>query len=203
MSDPTTEPAASRPDGPLAVTTAPARRKVYVEGAGGVRVPFVEVALSASPGLQGTRCQPPRAAVRHLGARVGADRRPPAAARPVDHRPRRRRRAYEGGRSAAATTAGPPSAGEAGLRRRYPSPPTAAAVDRGAGDPAPLRPPGRGHPGDGLRGRPGGDARRVVREEIAAGRAILPANMNHPESEPMVIGAGSWSRSTPTSATRR
>jgi phosphomethylpyrimidine synthase len=28
----------------------------------------------------------------------------------------------------------------------------------------------------------------VVREEIAAGRAILPANVNHPESEPMVIG---------------
>jgi len=29
----------------------------------------------------------------------------------------------------------------------------------------------------------------VVREEIAAGRAILPANINHPESEPMIIGA--------------
>jgi phosphomethylpyrimidine synthase len=28
----------------------------------------------------------------------------------------------------------------------------------------------------------------VVRDEIAAGRAILPANVNHPESEPMVIG---------------
>lgn len=27
-----------------------------------------------------------------------------------------------------------------------------------------------------------------VREEIAAGRAILPANLNHPESEPMIIG---------------
>ncbi len=29
----------------------------------------------------------------------------------------------------------------------------------------------------------------VVREEIAAGRAILPANVNHPESEPMIIGS--------------
>ncbi|MBV9662079.1 MAG: phosphomethylpyrimidine synthase ThiC [Acidimicrobiales bacterium] len=29
----------------------------------------------------------------------------------------------------------------------------------------------------------------TVREEIAAGRAILPANVNHPESEPMLIGA--------------
>ncbi|MBL38787.1 MAG: phosphomethylpyrimidine synthase ThiC [Xanthomonadales bacterium] len=27
-----------------------------------------------------------------------------------------------------------------------------------------------------------------VRDEIAAGRAILPANINHPESEPMIIG---------------
>jgi phosphomethylpyrimidine synthase len=29
----------------------------------------------------------------------------------------------------------------------------------------------------------------VVREEIAAGRAILPSNINHPESEPMLIGS--------------
>jgi phosphomethylpyrimidine synthase len=28
----------------------------------------------------------------------------------------------------------------------------------------------------------------VVREELARGRAVLPANVNHPESEPMVIG---------------
>ena len=27
-----------------------------------------------------------------------------------------------------------------------------------------------------------------VRQEIAAGRAILPANINHPEAEPMIIG---------------
>jgi phosphomethylpyrimidine synthase len=27
-----------------------------------------------------------------------------------------------------------------------------------------------------------------VREEIAAGRAVLPANVNHPETEPMIIG---------------
>src|SRR5690606_11674919 len=27
-----------------------------------------------------------------------------------------------------------------------------------------------------------------VREEIARGRAILPANINHPELEPMIIG---------------
>jgi phosphomethylpyrimidine synthase len=28
----------------------------------------------------------------------------------------------------------------------------------------------------------------LVRDEIAAGRAVLPANINHPESEPMIIG---------------
>ncbi len=28
----------------------------------------------------------------------------------------------------------------------------------------------------------------MVREEIAAGRAILPSNINHPETEPMIIG---------------
>ena len=35
--------------------------------------------------------------------------------------------------------------------------------------------------------REGVDA-ETVRDEIARGRAILPANVNHPESEPMVIG---------------
>jgi phosphomethylpyrimidine synthase len=29
----------------------------------------------------------------------------------------------------------------------------------------------------------------VIRDEIAAGRAVLPANHNHPESEPMVVGS--------------
>src|SRR5690606_10520037 len=29
----------------------------------------------------------------------------------------------------------------------------------------------------------------VVRDEVARGRAIIPANVNHPESEPMIIGS--------------
>ncbi len=33
-----------------------------------------------------------------------------------------------------------------------------------------------------------GCAPALVRDEIARGRAILPANVNHPESEPMIIG---------------
>lgn len=35
-----------------------------------------------------------------------------------------------------------------------------------------------------------------VRDEIARGRAIIPSNINHPECEPMAIGAISSSRST-------
>ncbi|MGY3379314.1 phosphomethylpyrimidine synthase [Arthrobacter sp. TE12231] len=30
----------------------------------------------------------------------------------------------------------------------------------------------------------------LVRSEVAAGRAIIPSNINHPESEPMIIGKG-------------
>jgi phosphomethylpyrimidine synthase len=41
-----------------------------------------------------------------------------------------------------------------------------------------------------------------VRDEVARGRAIIPANINHPEVEPMAIGRNFRSRSTPTSATR-
>ncbi|WP_304609554.1 phosphomethylpyrimidine synthase ThiC [Planomonospora sp. ID67723] len=33
-----------------------------------------------------------------------------------------------------------------------------------------------------------GVAPEFVRDEVAAGRAIIPANVNHPESEPMIIG---------------
>ena len=31
-----------------------------------------------------------------------------------------------------------------------------------------------------------------VRSEVAAGRAIIPANINHPECEPMIIGRNFW-----------
>ena len=48
---------------------------------------------------------------------------------------------------------------------------------------------GRTHEGDAL----GAEIPKVitpefVRQEIARGRAVLPANINHPESEPMIIG---------------
>ena len=40
-----------------------------------------------------------------------------------------------------------------------------------------------------------------VREEIARGRAIIPNNINHPESEPMIIGKNFSVKSTRTLVT--
>ncbi|AJZ90800.1 phosphomethylpyrimidine synthase ThiC [Cedecea neteri] len=45
------------------------------------------------------------------------------------------------------------------------------------------------HPGEGFGASlPENITPAFVRDEVAAGRAIIPANINHPESEPMIIG---------------
>jgi phosphomethylpyrimidine synthase len=45
------------------------------------------------------------------------------------------------------------------------------------------------HPGDNWGARiPGPITPEFVRDEVARGRAIIPANINHPEVEPMIIG---------------
>ncbi len=45
------------------------------------------------------------------------------------------------------------------------------------------------HPGDSCgAGIPRRITPEFVRDEVAAGRAIIPANINHPETEPMIIG---------------
>ncbi|MHA4808105.1 phosphomethylpyrimidine synthase ThiC [Flavitalea flava] len=46
------------------------------------------------------------------------------------------------------------------------------------------------HPGQsfGARTPTGAITPEFVRQEVAAGRAVIPANINHPESEPMIIG---------------
>jgi phosphomethylpyrimidine synthase len=45
------------------------------------------------------------------------------------------------------------------------------------------------HPGEPFGARlPGEVTPEFVRDEVARGRAIIPANVNHPESEPMIIG---------------
>jgi len=62
-----------------------------------------------------------------------------------------------------------------------------------AGDPAPhmhgQRPRTMQHPGEGWGARiPARITPEFIREEVAAGRAIIPSNINHPEIEPMIIG---------------
>ena len=48
---------------------------------------------------------------------------------------------------------------------------------------------GNQHPGESFGARiPNEITPEFVRQEIAAGRAIIPNNINHPESEPMIIG---------------
>ena len=53
--------------------------------------------------------------------------------------------------------------------------------------PSPLR---KQHPGNGFGAHTptGPITAEFVRQEVAAGRAVIPANINHPESEPMIIG---------------
>ena len=47
----------------------------------------------------------------------------------------------------------------------------------------------RQHPGEGFGAQiPAVITPEFVRQEVARGRAIIPANINHPESEPMIIG---------------
>ncbi|HEH9441547.1 TPA: phosphomethylpyrimidine synthase ThiC [Aeromonas sobria] len=47
----------------------------------------------------------------------------------------------------------------------------------------------RQHPGQGFGARlPQNITPEFVRNEVAAGRAIIPSNINHPEAEPMIIG---------------
>jgi len=72
-----------------------------------------------------------------------------------------------------------------------------AAAGASASRPAPAPAPSRARHGGGVARHPGqawGAAipERItpefVRDEVARGRAIIPANVNHPESEPMIIG---------------
>ena len=64
-----------------------------------------------------------------------------------------------------------------------------ALVDSYAGTPEVERILGHQHPGQGFGARlPEEITPEFVRAEVAAGRAIIPCNINHPESEPMIIG---------------
>ena len=157
----------------------PGSRKVYVPGPRGLRVPFREIALSPTLGLRGeTEMNPPFRVYDTSGPYTDPEVR-------ID------------------LEAGLPE-----LRRPW-------ILARGEYDRvSPRRTSAAGlgmaRPREALRGRAGvtqmhyakkgeitpemefvaireGMAPELVRDEIARGRAILPANINHPESEPMAI----------------
>jgi phosphomethylpyrimidine synthase len=164
------------------------RRKVYVEGPSGVRVPFAEVALADSAGRDGPVANDPVRLYDTSGP--GSD--PAVGLVPV-------RQAWITGRCDVCEYEGR----AASVRDDGRS--AALRGERPNGFPAPERRPLRALDGRCVtqmhyarRGeiteemefvalREGTDA-EVVRAEIAAGRAILPSNVNHPESEPMAIG---------------
>jgi len=166
------------------------RRKVYVEGQRGVRVPFSEILLDPSPGSHGATDNPP---VR-LYDTSGPGSVPTAGLPPLRDdwiRDRADTEEYEG------RAGGLRDDGRAAVRRG-----TSAERFTGTGT---HRRPLRATSGSAVTqlhyARRGeitpemefvalreGVEPELVRSEVARGRAIIPANVNHPESEPMAIG---------------
>jgi phosphomethylpyrimidine synthase len=158
--------------------------KVYVEGPAGVLVPFREVRLSngeavrlydtSGPGADPSEGLPPLRAgwIAARGDTEPYEGRPP---RPGDDG----RGSFRGGVPVTPF----PGPGATGTRRR----PLRARPGRRPTQLAYAR-AGTVTPEMAFVAVREGLDPEVVREEVAAGRAIIPANVNHPESEPMAIG---------------
>jgi phosphomethylpyrimidine synthase len=185
MADETTPPDSTT----AAAVAAHNRSKVYVDGADGVRVPFIEIALADSPARNGAT---PNEPVRLYD--TSGPGSVPTVGLPSLRRP------WITGRGDVAEYEGRPvnrrDDGRAALRRDGEGP-AAFPLDgrqplRSTGAPVTqLHYARRGEitPEMQFVATREGVPAELVRDEIAAGRAILPANINHPESEPMVIGA--------------
>ena len=164
------------------------RRKAYEELPGAIRVPYTEVALEASP-HEGAN--PPVRLYDTSGP--GSD---PAVGLPGH------RTAWIEGRGDVESVPARPYQPRDDGRGRVRAAGTAAVALRLRGSPTTAR---RARPGSCVTqmhyarqgriteemafvaAREGLEA-DFVRREVAAGRAIIPANINHPESEPMAIG---------------
>ena len=158
--------------------------KVYVEGPQGVRVPFREVRLTngeavrlydtSGPGADPAEGLAPLRAD-WIAARGDTEAYPGRPPQPGDDG----RGTFRGG-VAVTPFSGPGATGtnRRPLRARPGRRPTQLAYAR-AGIVTPEM--------AFVAVREGFDP-EVVREEVAAGRAIIPANVNHPELEPMIIG---------------
>ncbi len=145
-------------------TAYPNSRKVYVDGPHGLRVPMREISLSGGePPLRVYDTSGPPGADVHQG--LDPLRQPWILERPVE-----------------SVESGPANAGgPVGLRR---------PVYRGTGPLTQLAYARRGEttPEMEFIALREGIETEVVRIEVAKGRAIIPANINHPELEPMIIG---------------
>jgi phosphomethylpyrimidine synthase len=194
----------------------PNSRKVYQAGAtAGVRVPFREVALSPSRRPDGSVEANGRAwmydtsgpwtdADVRLDPEAGLPRlREPWIAARADSEPRRSRRRARAGANvsqmhyarrgvvtpemefvAVRENLGREAAYAADFARRNGHGGALAHAQVGATNRLSHQ-----HPGDPRGARiPRFTSPEFVRDEVAAGRAIIPANINHPELEPMVIG---------------
>jgi phosphomethylpyrimidine synthase len=151
----------------------PASRKVYVEGRHGVRVPMREISLSGG--------EPPLRVYDTSGP-LGGDVRqglPPLRAEWI----RARGGVEEVSPSYRPDPARSPAEIPATLSRK---------VLRGTGCVTQMHYARRGEitPEMEFAALREGMDPEFVRAEIARGRAILPANINHPELEPMLIGRG-------------
>ncbi|HWK88960.1 MAG TPA: phosphomethylpyrimidine synthase ThiC, partial [Longimicrobium sp.] len=150
----------------------PNSRKVYVEGCGGIRVPMREISLSGG--------EPPLRVYDTSGP-VGADVRLGLA--PLRAGWIRARGVVETERTYRPLPGTQPVEMPEALRR-----PTL----RGTGCVTQMHYARRGEVTPEMEYislREGMDA-DFVRGEVARGRAIIPANINHPELEPMIIGRG-------------
>ncbi|MDQ3354612.1 MAG: phosphomethylpyrimidine synthase ThiC, partial [Actinomycetota bacterium] len=181
-----------------------AAQKRYVESPGGLRVPFREVALHPSDGPDGPVANE---AVRLYDTSgpgsVPADGLPPLrrawidargdveayAGRPVNRRDDGRRRVALANNTA--TTNGAATNGATNSNGAHPGRTDRPVLRaRSEANVTQLHYARRGQitPEMEFVAIREGVAPEMVRDELARGRAILPANVNHPESEPMIIG---------------
>ncbi len=174
----------------LGLGASPRRRKIYVTGSSEkLRVPFMEVALSPSPGRGGPVENPPVLLYDTSGP--GSD--PQVGLQPlrrqwilergdVEDHPGRKVLQRDDGRAAvrrgASGTLSPGWALRRPLKAKSGKCVTQLHYAR-RGQVTPEM--------EFVAVREGMDP-EDVRKELATGRAILPANINHPESEPMAIG---------------
>ncbi|HEY7683746.1 MAG TPA: phosphomethylpyrimidine synthase ThiC [Gemmatimonadales bacterium] len=145
----------------------PRSTKVHVEGPQGVRVPLREIALSGG--------EPPLRVYDTSGPQ----------GHPVREGLAPLRQPWIAGRDVRQITFSAPVAGEVGIPASLRRP-----VYRGRGPVTQLHYARRGEitPEMEFVALREGMPAELVRSEVARGRAIIPANINHPELEPMIIG---------------